>query len=120
MEINERASTSIDGPLSPPPQTSSGSMDDDMRQLAQKSSEKLNAYIQGQVHATIDDYKLLEQMYDVTAQRYRGLGDKLLENDKFANSDMKQVTDTISGRLTQLQKKYEDLRPFLDQINEIG
>ena len=33
---------------------------------------------------------------------------------------MKQVTDTISGRLTQLQKKYEDLRPFLDQINEIG
>jgi len=33
---------------------------------------------------------------------------------------MKQVAETISERLVQMQKKYEDLRPFLDQINEIG
>jgi hypothetical protein len=70
MEINERVSTSIDGPLSPPVVMDAGS---EMRRMAKASTEKLNAFIQGQLQTTIDDYKLLEQMNDVTAQRYTGL-----------------------------------------------
>lgn len=33
---------------------------------------------------------------------------------------MKQVADTISARISQLQLKYEDMRPMLEQIDEIG
>jgi hypothetical protein len=50
MEINERASTSIDGPLSPPVVDDA---DDKLKKVAQKSSEKLNAYIQGQIQVNI-------------------------------------------------------------------
>jgi hypothetical protein len=81
MEINERASTSIDGPLSPPPVASDA--DEDLKKMGQNTSDKLNAYIQGQIQTTIDDYKLLEQMNDVTAQRYKGLNFKRLQNSTF-------------------------------------
>ena len=33
---------------------------------------------------------------------------------------MQKVAETVGGRIVQLQQKYEDLKPFLDQINEIG
>ncbi|CAK5026766.1 unnamed protein product [Meloidogyne enterolobii] len=32
---------------------------------------------------------------------------------------MQHVAETVGGRIAQLQQKYEDLKPFLDQINEI-
>ncbi|CAK5073148.1 unnamed protein product [Meloidogyne enterolobii] len=104
MEINERA-ISIDCPLSPPACTSADDgKDDEIKRLAKQCSNKVNEYIQGQIQSSIDDYKLLEQMNDVTAQRYK---------------DMQHVAETVGGRIAQLQQKYEDLKPFLDQINEI-
>ncbi|KAI6187249.1 hypothetical protein M3Y98_00222500 [Aphelenchoides besseyi] len=98
-EINERASTSVDCPLSP---TSTHS--DELTHLAGEAFEKISAYVQGQVDASVDDYKLLEEMNGVTSQRYK---------------DMHNVAGTISNRLTELSEKYETLRPYLEQIDQI-
>ena len=67
MEINERASTTIDCPLSP-----TTTIDDELKRLAEKSSDRLNTYIQGQIQGTVNEYKLLEEMNTSTAQRYTG------------------------------------------------
>ncbi|KAH7725584.1 Protein BLOS-2 [Aphelenchoides avenae] len=111
-EINERASTS-EYSASP---TSSAS--DDIRRMSDTVFEKVSSFVQGHIQGTVDDYKLLEDMNNVTAQRY---------------ADMKQVAETVSTRLSQLNDKCmivlgpdrdrhlsdETLRPYLQQIDEI-
>ncbi|KAI3421946.1 hypothetical protein GPALN_012485 [Globodera pallida] len=104
MEINERSSSGSECPLSPTNPSTTGAVSDEVKQRAQLASDRLYAYMQGQIQGTIDDYKLLEDMNTATSQRY---------------ADMEQVTGTISDRLAQLQAKYEELRPFLEQIDEI-
>uniref|UniRef100_A0A914HLI2 Biogenesis of lysosome-related organelles complex 1 subunit 2 n=1 Tax=Globodera rostochiensis TaxID=31243 RepID=A0A914HLI2_GLORO len=104
MEINERSSGSSECPLSPTNSATTAVVSDEVKQRAQLASDRLYAYMQGQIQGTIDDYKLLEGMNTATSQRY---------------ADMEQVTCTISDRLAQLQRKYEELRPFLEQIDEI-
>ncbi|KAI6175603.1 hypothetical protein M3Y97_00707600 [Aphelenchoides bicaudatus] len=98
-EINERASTSVDCPLSP-----SSTVSEEIRYLSGDSFDKIAAYVQGQVDTSVDDYKILEEMNKTTAQRYK---------------DMHQVAETISTRLKNLGDKYQSLRPQLDQIDQI-
>ncbi|CAD5226811.1 unnamed protein product [Bursaphelenchus xylophilus] len=98
-EINERASVSIDCPLSPGFETV-----DDVRGAATESFNKMKEFVNGQVGNTAADYKLLEDMNNITAQRYQ---------------DMHQVAKNITGRLGELTQKYESLRPYLRQIDEV-
>uniref|UniRef100_A0A914D856 Biogenesis of lysosome-related organelles complex 1 subunit 2 n=1 Tax=Acrobeloides nanus TaxID=290746 RepID=A0A914D856_9BILA len=98
-EINERASTSVEPTLSP-----TSTISDEAHRLSDNVFDKISAFVNGQIQGTIDDYKLLEEMNNVTAQRY---------------ADMKQVAATVSDRLSQLNEKYETLRPYLQQIDEI-
>uniref|UniRef100_A0A914YK46 Biogenesis of lysosome-related organelles complex 1 subunit 2 n=1 Tax=Panagrolaimus superbus TaxID=310955 RepID=A0A914YK46_9BILA len=97
-EINERASVSVDCPMSPL------SASDEVRQLSNDVFNKVSGFVNGQVQGTTSDYKLIEEMNMSTAQRY---------------TDMKQVASTISGRLYELGEKYESLRPYLQQVDEI-
>ncbi|KAE9546223.1 hypothetical protein FO519_010565, partial [Halicephalobus sp. NKZ332] len=97
-EINERASANVDCPMSPLSAT------DEVRKLSDNVYDKVSTFVMGQVSSTVADYKLIEDMNNATAQRY---------------SDMKQVASTISGRLTELEEKYENLRPYLQQVDEI-
>ncbi|TMS38788.1 hypothetical protein L596_005432 [Steinernema carpocapsae] len=99
-EINERASTSLECPPTPAPPMVS----EEMKRLSATMHEKVSAYIQGQIEGTIDDYKLLEDMNKTSAQRY---------------ADMKQVTKRVSDKIQELNKKYEGIQPYLDQIDEI-
>uniref|UniRef100_A0A7E4UPW0 Biogenesis of lysosome-related organelles complex 1 subunit 2 n=1 Tax=Panagrellus redivivus TaxID=6233 RepID=A0A7E4UPW0_PANRE len=97
-EINERASASVDCPMSPL------SVSDEVRRLSDNVFQKVSTFVRGQVQSTVTDYKLIEDMNKTTAQRY---------------GDMKLVAETISGRLSQLEGKYESLRPYLQQVDEI-
>ncbi|MFH4974165.1 hypothetical protein AB6A40_000874 [Gnathostoma spinigerum] len=98
--INERASTSTDIPLTP----SITMLSSEMRYLANDMYQKVSVYLQGQIESTIDEYKLLEEMNNVTGQRY---------------DDMKKVASNVASKLTLLNGKYESLRPYLQQIDEI-
>lgn len=113
-EINERASVSIDCPLSPTGPAASG----EVHSAAQEAFERTKEFVQGQLECSLEDYRALQDMNQVTTQRYQ---------------DMHQVAQNISGRLAQLNVKCEcgrgwhtslcladeALRPYLAQVDEI-
>jgi len=61
-------------------------------------------YIQGELLATSQDYKLLEKMNKITTQKYKRMTENASEMAEF---------------MGLLQKKYESFKPYLEQIDEI-
>ncbi|EJW87446.1 hypothetical protein WUBG_01642 [Wuchereria bancrofti] len=98
--INERVSTSADIPPTPDSMT----VTTHMQQLADNMYNKVAVYLQGQIEDTIAEYKLLKNMNNATSQRY---------------DDMKQVASGVAEKLSQLNSRYETLRPYLQQIDEV-
>uniref|UniRef100_A0A6I8PRR6 Biosis of lysosomal organelles complex 1 subunit 2 n=2 Tax=Ornithorhynchus anatinus TaxID=9258 RepID=A0A6I8PRR6_ORNAN len=65
---------------------------------------KMATYLSGELAATSEDYKLLENMNKLTSLKYL---------------EMKDIAINISRNLKDLNQKYAALQPHLDQINAI-
>ncbi|XP_072347542.1 biogenesis of lysosome-related organelles complex 1 subunit 2 isoform X2 [Scyliorhinus torazame] len=76
----------------------------DINELCKDMFTKMSAYLQGELTATCEDYKLLENMNKLTGLKYL---------------EMKEIAVNINRNLKDLNQKYASLQPYLDQINQI-
>ncbi|XP_057209360.1 biogenesis of lysosome-related organelles complex 1 subunit 2 [Triplophysa rosa] len=76
----------------------------DINELCRDMFEKMAVFLQGELTATCEDYKLLENMNKLTSLKYM---------------EMKDISINISRNLQDLNQKYASLQPYLDQINQI-
>merc|ERR1719221_2313249 len=78
--------------------------DPQLNQLASVMFSSTSDWISGELETTTEEYKLLDQMNRLTMTKY---------------SDMNQITENISKGVTELNSKYTDLLPYLEQIDQI-
>ncbi|NP_001028273.2 biogenesis of lysosome-related organelles complex 1 subunit 2 isoform 1 [Danio rerio] len=76
----------------------------DINELCRDMFDKMSVFLQGELTATCEDYKLLENMNKLTSLKYM---------------EMKDISINISRNLQDLNQKYASLQPYLDQINQI-
>ncbi|XP_077573241.1 biogenesis of lysosome-related organelles complex 1 subunit 2 [Stigmatopora nigra] len=76
----------------------------DINELCGDMFEKMAIFLQGELTATCEDYRLLENMNKLTSLKYM---------------EMKDISINISRNLQDLNNKYASLQPYLDQINQI-
>ncbi|XP_027729944.1 biogenesis of lysosome-related organelles complex 1 subunit 2-like [Vombatus ursinus] len=76
----------------------------DITRLCQDMFSKMAMYLTGELTATSEDYKLLENMNKLTSLKYL---------------EMKDTAVNISRNPKDLNKKYAALRPYLNQITLI-
>ncbi|KAJ8277824.1 hypothetical protein GJAV_G00080480 [Gymnothorax javanicus] len=75
-----------------------------IEELCRDMFDKMAVFLQGELTATCEDYKLLENMNKLTSLKYM---------------EMKDISINISRNLQDLNQKYASLQPYLDQINQI-
>lgn len=78
--------------------------DPQLNHLATVMFNKSADWITGELGATVEDYQLIEKMNKVTTTKY---------------SDMVQIAANIAKGMSQLNEKYQELQPYLDQIDQI-
>lgn len=78
--------------------------DPQLNHLASLMFSKTADWISSELESTSDEYKLIQQMNKATACKY---------------SDMQQITGNIAKGVNQLNFKYQELQPYLDQIDQI-
>ncbi|XP_053891561.1 biogenesis of lysosome-related organelles complex 1 subunit 2 [Malaclemys terrapin pileata] len=76
----------------------------DINELCKNMFNKMATYLTGELTATSEDYKLLENMNKLTSLKYL---------------EMKDIAVNISRNLKDLNQKYAGLQPYLEQINLI-
>ncbi|XP_051981051.1 biogenesis of lysosome-related organelles complex-1 subunit 2-like isoform X2 [Xyrauchen texanus] len=76
----------------------------DIDELCRDMFDKMSVFLQGELTATCEDYKLLESMNKLTSLKYM---------------EMKDISINISRNLQDLNQKYASLQPYLNQINQI-
>ncbi|XP_043834266.1 biogenesis of lysosome-related organelles complex 1 subunit 2-like [Dromiciops gliroides] len=78
--------------------------EEDIMELCQDMFSKMATYLTGELKATSEDYKLLENMNKLTSLKY---------------IEMIDIAVNISRSLKDLNQKYAGLQPYLDQITLI-
>ncbi|XP_064626710.1 biogenesis of lysosome-related organelles complex 1 subunit 2-like [Lineus longissimus] len=91
----ENVDTAVEVKEPPPP---------DVAELCRDAFEKTVDYLKGDLAATAEDYKLLEQMNRITIGKY---------------TEMKQIASNVSHSMNDINEKYRSLQPYLDQIDQV-
>ncbi|XP_014667779.1 PREDICTED: biogenesis of lysosome-related organelles complex 1 subunit 2-like [Priapulus caudatus] len=76
----------------------------EVRRLCTELFEKLSEYLQGELAMTSEDYRLLEHMNRITKDKYE---------------NMTEVAKQVGTSLHQLNDKYRNLKPYLEQIDQL-
>ncbi|BFZ17966.1 hypothetical protein BsWGS_21004 [Bradybaena similaris] len=95
QNVNVDETVNNNNTFAPPP---------DVVELCREAFQKTAEYLRGELDGTIEDYKLLEKMNQLTMSKY---------------SEMKHIALSISGALNDLSDKYKSLQPYLEQIDQI-
>eukprot|EP00128_Syssomonas_multiformis_P012261 Colp12_sorted_trinity150504_noHs@34925 len=66
--------------------------------------EKIGGYVQAELSGTCEDFKLLEQMNDMTAKKYE---------------EMASLANSLNRSTEDLNSKYQELQPYLAQIDAL-
>ncbi|XP_055608187.1 biogenesis of lysosome-related organelles complex 1 subunit 2 [Uranotaenia lowii] len=78
--------------------------DPNLSRLATKMFQKTGEYVQHELGTAADDYKLIESMN-------RAMMGKV--------QDMKQMSQAIATKNAELNRKYEELKPLLQKVEDI-
>ncbi|KAJ3653355.1 hypothetical protein Zmor_012611 [Zophobas morio] len=78
--------------------------DPNLSRLATTMFNKTSDYLYGELTASLDDYRLLENMNRTTITKY---------------SDMKHIAANVAKSMHELNEKYTSLQPYLQQIDQI-
>ncbi|KAJ8673204.1 hypothetical protein QAD02_004466 [Eretmocerus hayati] len=78
--------------------------DPNLSRLANTMFQKTSEYLQEELTATHEDYKLLERINEETIAKY---------------AELKTISSNVSQSLDLLNQKYKRLQPILDNINQI-
>lgn len=78
--------------------------DPNLSRLATKMFQKTGDYISHELSASVEDYKLIENMN-------KAMMGKVIE--------MKQMSESIAAKNNELNRKYEELKPLLQKIDDI-
>uniref|UniRef100_A0A0N4ZCS9 EB domain-containing protein n=1 Tax=Parastrongyloides trichosuri TaxID=131310 RepID=A0A0N4ZCS9_PARTI len=99
-EINEHTAISFEIPPTP----AAFDKTEEAQKEAKFMNQKVSSFLEGQIESTIQEYKVLANMNDVTTQRY---------------DDMKHVAKSVTDKYADLNQKCEQLHTFLHQIDLI-
>ncbi|KAG4074029.1 hypothetical protein HA402_014234 [Bradysia odoriphaga] len=78
--------------------------DPSLSRLATKMFQKTHSYVSHELNTSLEDYKLLENMQKLTISKY---------------SDMNQIAENLVTSSSELKQKFEELMPYLAEIDEI-
>nr|CAB3225739.1 biogenesis of lysosome-related organelles complex 1 subunit 2-like [Phallusia mammillata] len=78
--------------------------DQHLQILCSNMFQKMTLYLHGEVESTVEDYSLLERMNKVTTEKYGG---------------MLQTAKQVGDSLRLINQKFVNLRPYLEQIEQI-
>lgn len=76
----------------------------ELKDLCRNMFGKLENYLKGEVANSVEDYSLLERMNRSTSYKYQ---------------EMLKVATTVGQSMHEINNKFSDLRPYLEQIEEI-
>ncbi|KAJ6641389.1 Sister chromatid cohesion protein DCC1 [Pseudolycoriella hygida] len=78
--------------------------DPSLSRLATKMFQKTHSYVTHELNTSLEDYKLLENMQKLTISKY---------------SDMNQIAENLVTSSAELKQKFDELLPYLAEIDEI-
>lgn len=78
--------------------------DSELNRLATKAFEKTYTYVTHDMNASLDDYKLLQQMNRACISKY---------------SDMQQISENLATSSIQLKEKFDKLVRYQNQVQTV-